>query len=451
MSVSSGSPQLQLDEATRQSPCPPDVYLPIEVTSREYSGNVLLAVELVSRGLNVVVGEKGPARRYMHASTSPGLLFYKGGTDGWRGPVPHTKVGMDPEAGIVCDDFADCFAERPLLAAIDRTAGQFCFGPDDHAFFSRRFPHFQNRIHLTGSPRVSLWGRSGDGWYADDVAEIRAHHGEFVLFASSGGFINETYRSGQFAVDVARFDDRAARARRFLELAVRVSRELGIDVVIRPHPGSDSWDAWQRATADSSRISVEGHLDLSAWVRAATAVVHPGHSSAAFEAVLAGTPAVSAGLEDSSNAATRISHAPAKDLKTGEDPVVELIRLAIEGELPALASGAARDVLQRKLVHPVDGASQRIAEGLMSTIDFDATSGLPTPVSRRAWWSLPVRAVRDRRPRRRLGQADAPPFKGSPMHLERVEKDVESARQVLGVTDPVHVTQSDLDLFVLRP
>lgn len=80
-----------------------------------------------------------------------------------------------------------------------------------------------------------------------------------------------------------------------------------LNVVIRPRP-SDIWNALRERTADIANIHVQSRLDLSAWARALSVVVHPGESTAALEAVSAGVPALTLGLAANTNAATDVSH-----------------------------------------------------------------------------------------------------------------------------------------------
>ncbi len=417
----------------------PDVYFAIEITSREYGGHLLLAAELAARGRVVVIGHKGAVMRAVGRARRPGLLFYKNARKPpWESRVDHAFVGLDPEAGIVYDDFADFYANRSFFSPDSSSRAQFCFGPDDHDFLLDRFPEHHARYHLTGSPRVSLWGADGDRFYAADTAQIRDHYGDVLLFTSSGGFTHEHYlrRRGQ---DPQKAWDEADHAHHFLSRVLAATDATDLSVVVRPHP-SDSWDAWNRAVAASPRLAVDTTFDLSAWTRAAVAVVQPGTSTAAFEAACAGVPAISTeSTPQQANAATRISHR--RDTVEG---VLEAIFAARLGHLATLPDEQAARLLTRKLFHPLEGAAQRVADIIDEVAPFDGASGLPR---------TRLRGLLNRRSRAetpRLGRTSVPPFKRDRILAERVERDVEAARQILGRQHAIRVRQIDDDCFVLH-
>jgi surface carbohydrate biosynthesis protein len=415
----------------------PDVFLPIEIVPREYSGHLLLAVELASRGRRAVIGHKGPVARSMVRAERAGLLFYKNDrTPDWASGLPHARVGLDPEAGIVYERYADFHTRRGNIRGDSSTRAFFCFGRDDHDFLVGQYPGLADRFHLTGAPRVALWGPSGLRFHAADSAAIRARFGDFVLFASSGGFRHERLL-GREGKQPDRSWDAADHAHHFLERALAVARESGLGVVVRPHP-TDSWAAWHDVARHVENLEVSTAHDLAAWTRAAVAVVQPGKSTAAFEAVCGGIPAISTESQpELTNVATRISH---RADTTAE--VLALVERARSGSLPVLPDRSAEELLGRKLHHPIEGAAQRVADVLDAVVPFEGSSGLRRLRS-------PRRTRRGRKQHDPLGSSEPPPFKRPPLLLERVEQDVQTALEVLGRSDAVRVRPDGDDCFVL--
>lgn len=419
-------------------PVAPDVYFPIEIVSREYAGHVLLATELALRGRTAVIGHKGAVATVMREAERPGLLFYKNArVPSWADPR-HALVGLDPEAGIAYGDYADFFAVRGVVSTTSPSRAQFCFGPDDHDFLVTRFPDLAQRIHLTGAPRVSLWGADGDTFYADDCDRILAHYGRVVLFTSSGGFSDERDLESTGQEPTATWAA-AAHAHDFLARARSVALHLDVPVVIRPHP-VDSWRAWQEAVRDVPNLFVESVFDLSAWTRAAHAVVHPGTSTAAIESVCAGVPAIST----SSNIhpafiPDRLSHV-AEDV----DDLIGLLGRARHGELATLPSDESRTLLERKLLHPLEGATQRIADVIDTAVPFSGPSSV-TLKSR----GRPARLLRRREPAIPLGRPHVRPYKRDDIHVSRVERDVERAGAILGRPGEVRVRELSPNCFAI--
>lgn len=422
----------------------PDVYFPIEIVSREFAGHLLMAVELAARGLNAVIGHKPAVLKVMAAATRPGILFYKGGAaeGAWRSETEHTQVGLDPEAGIVYRRFEDFFERRPLLHDLRSTAAQFCYGPDDHETFRRQVPELAHRFHLTGSPRVNLWGTAGDDYYAEDVRQIKERFGQFILFASSGGFVHERYAKAR-GLTTDQSWGASDVGRRFVHVAREVARmDPALNVVIRPHP-SDSWNALRERTADIANIHVQSHLDLSAWVRASSVVVHPGMSTAALEAVSAGVPALSLGLTANANVATDISHPAA-----GAPTVLDLHHRRLVGTLPTFPTEEAELLLRRKLLHPNEGAAERIADVIFREVPIDGPSGLPDRSIRSrlrpAWRRATSREVD-------WSDTSEPAFKRPDLDLVAAQRGANSLERLRRSENSVGVSALSANCFVVQP
>ena len=423
-------------------PSAPDVYFPLEITTREYAGHLLLAVALACRGIHCAIGFKGVVGRALRESSRPGILFYKGGQGGgWRNSTQHTQVGLDPEAGIVYPDFNDFFNNRPALHDMSTTRLQFCYGSDDYNVFKEKFPHLADRFHLTGAPRVSLWGSDGDVFHSNAISSIRDRYGTIILFASSGGFVHERYAEMRGQSPAANWKA-ASNAQHFLQVARNTAvSSPGVSVVIRPHP-SDSWFAWQSAVADLPNLHVESSQDLSVWARAASVVVHPGTSTAALEAICAGVPALSTASNPGTNVAADISYSA----PTAAD-VLEFHQQRVGGGLEAVPSAAAHALLRKKLHHPVSGAAQRVADVLMRTFDFAGPSGIPRPKL-----GANLRNPMRMRPRvMGLNSGSQPAFKRSPLEIQRVEEDVAAAQSVLGADTQLDVRKLAPNCFLIRP
>ena len=403
-----------------------------------------MAVELAARGVNAVIGHKPAVRKVMAAAARPGILFYKGGAaeGAWRSETEHIQVGLDPEAGIVYRRFEDFFDRRPLLHDLGSTAAQFCYGPDDHETFRRRVPELAHRFHLTGSPRVNLWGAAGDDYYAEDVRQIKERFGRFVLFASSGGFVHERYaKARRLTTDQAWGASDVGR--RLVQVAREVARmDTALNVVIRPHP-SDSWNALRERTADTANIHVQSHRDLSAWIRASSLVVHPGGSTAALEAVSAGVPAVSISLAADTNVATDISH-PAADAAK----VLELHHRRLVGKLPTFPTEEAEILLRRKLLHPNEGAAKRIADVILREVPIDGPSGFPTRAIRKRL----CLASRDSKPPKiDWSDTSEPAFKRPDISAGSVEMSIEVLQRLIGTAASLHFSQTARNCFVIGP
>lgn len=432
--------------------CAPDVYFPIEIAAREYSGHLLLAVELAGRGVNSVIGYKGAVQRAMESSTRPGMLYYKNyRKDRWSKLV-EKSVGQDPEAGFTWTNFSEFFAARSGLQMAASSDAYFCYGPEDYEFLQQSIPRAS--IHLTGSPRVSLWGALGRTFHSDRIAAIRNHYGEFVLFASSGFRGNRKLVAEGESLDSTiknrlREDDRVAHE--MLRAAIAVARETDKMVVIRPHPTED-WTAWQEALRGESHISLESCFDLAAWIHASSAVVQRS-STAALEAYFAEVPAI---------AYFESEQARDGDITTQKVAIPNQVAIPAVGavELCETLTGLSprfdafqtqagpRELMRRKFLHPIDSAPRNVADVIVAELDTSGPSGLHRPrlLSCFRHWSASRHQEPEWPP---FGRQ--PVFKRRPLLLDVVSSDVQVAQEVLGLRASVSVLPLERDCFRIGP
>jgi surface carbohydrate biosynthesis protein len=395
----------------------------------------MLATELAGHGFTSIIGYKGAVSRAMGSARRPGVLFYKNYRKSRWSDLVGYSVGQDPEAGITYRDFADFYAWRSGLQMAETSDAYFCYGPDDHNFLAEALP--QAKLHMTGSPRATLWGPQGKIFHAGRIEEIKQHYGSFILFANSGGRGNPRLERGrrsgsmtpekgmQLAENLRTADEMAAAA-------FTVAAELGKQVVVRPHPVED-WAAWQQAVEGMERVNVESCFDLAPWVHAAEAVVHYT-STAALEAFSAGTPAIAFAATEgafSDGYLARLVSVP-NDLSIkafGTRALLDVIANVAEEQDRFLKSGDAERLMQRKLYEPPGGSAASMASVIAGLGDYARESGVHVPPPGR-WWSRLRREHARQIPR--IGDGLPPRFKRRPITRHEIESDVDAALDVLG-------------------
>lgn len=256
---------------TQTSHKKPVVYFPVEITTREYAGHVVLGTHLAARGLRVVIGHREIVNSLVAAADTPGIVFFKGDEElrtlknQYRNPKL-LFVGQDPEMGIVPPSFRDFYETRPVVQNVDTSSAYFCFGPEDFEFLSQRHP--EAPLHNLGSPRVWLWGPAGAHFFENEIERIRGRYGHFFLLIDSS---------------TASFE--------LVSKAAELARATGCQVVIRPHPASNAGEYARRA-ATVKGVNVETAFELNAWIRSSSVTVALG-STASFEAWFADVPVIS--------------------------------------------------------------------------------------------------------------------------------------------------------------
>ena len=429
-----------------------DVYFPIEVASREYSGHLVLGVALALRGFTATLGYKGAVARAMESARHPGVLFYKNDrTSRWSHLIARS-VGQDPEGGFTSTDFADFFAGRSGLQMAESADAYFCYGPDDYAFLERALP--AANVRMTGSPRVMLWGEAGKQFYADQIAQIREHYGRFVLVASSGARGNQRFlredREGRLDDErraILKRDDSVAQE--MLRAARHISRTMQRQVIVRPHPAEDL-DIWRQALAADTGINVETCFDLAAWIHAADVVIHRS-STAGMESAVAAVPTISyvesqAHLDQDMIAVSTSIPNQVSVSAVGLDALCEEVEAATNSVTEARVNEVTQSILASKFRYPLNDAPRLICDEIEQLGPWTSTYGL----NHRRTEDFMVRRRALRRENEAVGVPDrilGP--KRRPMTPERVGSDVATALQLLGETRSVHTRFLERDCFTL--
>ena len=285
-----------------------NIYIRIEVLSRELQGRLLLAFVAAERGHRVLIGKHNGAAML--------------GTKGWPGYPPgifHDKSlghsdpktemkkvlhprgwglsAQDEEHGLVTEQFGEGMLDRFPEEGFDYNHLLFAWGEFDARAIQDLVPLRQQCILPTGSPRVDLW--RPDMVLANDadlVHRITDGH-RFVLMNPIGGW-NPGAPETVFGIDGSESDARhienyTTRLRLMSSFVTAAEALAQADpdrlVIIRPHPGAPI-DIWEKAARRCSpNVIVSRDARLSPWLRSADAVITNG-STVAFEALLLGTP-----------------------------------------------------------------------------------------------------------------------------------------------------------------
>lgn len=449
--------------ALPREPISPDVYFPIEISSREYAGHIMLAVRLSSSRINSVVGHREPVGDLIRSASHPGVIYFKGPRVEEINRPDFLFVGQDPEAGIVHRDYADFFAYRlDVLGRLESSSAYFCFGEFDFAYLSKKFPNAQKKIHQTGSPRAMLWGSAGEKYYQSRVQKIRERYRDFILLVSSGAsgnrylvsqnrLLSRRQRLTQPVRNVLRHD--AHKRDRLLALGLDLGRATGLNVVFRPHPAED-WAFWQNATAAHTNAFVDSAFDLNAWLRAAMFAVQTSGSTTAFEGWCSNTPVVSdSPANDYLSVFGERSKLVTGDISltysSGEQLLANVHQLSEQWE-SLRRSESAQGIVAHRLYAPSKDATTLIASSISDLVDLHAPTGVRLPPLGGVWRRRVESFVGGIQKEEVLGRAWPPPFKRWPLSRDTVEADVAEASAILSVPTP-NVVQLLPNAFLIEP
>jgi surface carbohydrate biosynthesis protein len=273
------------------------VYLPLEVFGRELDGKLLLAAELVSRGMKVVIGHKTVVKDYALAERRSGVWYALACREKEarfaRALRKHgiLTVGQDEEAGTIYDQFADFHSLRSDKWCMGDFDAFFTWGKDDYEFLLGEYSSFESRIYLTGSPRGALLGPVGQIFYSEEIKDLKRSYGEFILIVTGFQYGTDSIwaRNSGDRLSVL-VEEEHMLMESFADAVKMLATGSGKKIVLRPHP-CENKEFWMNVAKGYPNIYISAEGCATPWVMSAQLVVQ-NSSTIGLEAVLCGTPAV---------------------------------------------------------------------------------------------------------------------------------------------------------------
>ncbi len=274
----------------------PYLYLPIEISARELDSRLLLAAIAVSRGFDVLLGQKW----LMHdnlAYMRPGVLLTKTltATDGRFMEIAHRRgyrtASIDEEIpGLIATRQGLRWVMRNAVEAADLI---FAAGEDHRDALAAKFPDCMGKVAVSGNPRWDLLRQEFRPTLAVEAERLKQCHGRFFLINTNFGLTNSAkgdtqaiirslVRSGR--IDPAKAEDRAfIEAARQLEIvnAACIRELLQVlprrfpehQVILRPHPG-ERLRLWRDIVRDLPQVTVIREGAAAPWILASEALIH---------------------------------------------------------------------------------------------------------------------------------------------------------------------------------
>ncbi len=303
-----------------------NVYIVVEVSSRELEARLLLGLAAAERGHEVLLGKVDPRRD--REGLPAGVFHDKSLTQGQemvRQADLHEAgfliSSQDEEHFLLQPDFTFFVDHRFEPAALEVADRIVTWGPHDQGALETTRASFADRFRMTGSPRVDLWR-----------PELHSHHGRvelpevagrpFVLFANNFTHVLGLNRFSTMVADKrGKYFDGAAHPlerhwfRELVSQAERLPHVVAsvrmlaqrcpdLMVVVRPHP-VESAAAWRDLIGPLPNVVISRRGSISPWVRSAVAVVHTGDTTG-FEVAVGGVPLIS--LEPVEDVAVDLGH-----------------------------------------------------------------------------------------------------------------------------------------------
>ena len=291
-----------------------NIYIHVEVASRELDGKLLLAVLAASNNHDVLISDIGSFVKGLKSGVlKPGIFHTKSLTPGIKKINRHNIIAekgflissMDEEGNLVKHGYDSFSILRYSEETVSQASFIFGWGSEDTDSLRRVYPEHSTRMYLTGSPRADLWSpRLSAYWSAPNRSPSRP----YLLVSSNLAFINgyrklyeiidHDMRSGYYDRDYSLFENRFGVAEEncrltycFVEAIKYVSSKGNpYDIVFRPHPNEDV-KAWETYLRDLPNVYVIREGSITPWVNNSFAVLHNGCTTA-IESTISGKPVI---------------------------------------------------------------------------------------------------------------------------------------------------------------
>ena len=279
-----------------------NIYIHIEIDSRETQSKLLLAILAAARGHEVLLSdieslEKGIVRGYLQ----PGIFHTKSITPGKIKIERHNRItekgsiitSIDEESGLTNYGYEEMLNTRYSEETVKQTSAIFTWGEDDFNSLKKKFKQYSDKIHKTGSPRVDLWRPLFvNYWKKPDNAPKKP----YLLIPSNmnvcdkisfetvvKNLIDSGYakRYPKSIESYFKFtSNNFIKAFKFIEAIKYISRNNnGYDIVFRPHP-VECVECWKILLHGIPNIHINCDGDIASWVNNSFAVMHNGCTTA---------------------------------------------------------------------------------------------------------------------------------------------------------------------------
>lgn len=296
-----------------------NLFLPVEISNRELDGRLLCAAQMVRPGLKIFVGQHDFLDRVVPGA-SGGVYV---GKHVFKSLFPNVSMQrrdllvrhglslchLDEEGAFFFGDETEI--ARQLDSRLDPDAlplgSLLCtWGEFQRKHYESRSSSQHHHVLATGHPRFDLNLDQFRTYWEEDVRQIEAELGGFVLINTNFGLANNVFglkdtMSTRFGINSPNPDDRLRATllfaqqqlilASFIEAVAKLSMAFkDLRFVIRPHP-SESFETYTTVFAGYPNVAVIHRGPVTPWIIAAQAVIHDGCTTG-VEAYLAGTPVI---------------------------------------------------------------------------------------------------------------------------------------------------------------
>jgi len=292
-----------------------NIYLHVEIASRELDAKLLLGLVAAERGHDVVVGSIENMRTPLLKGWFPPGIFHTKDLCPTPNKVAFLKelksrgfwvTSQDEETSLIHDDPEQIFhSNRFGIKSLECADSVFFFGQRDCSILSQVYPAFRNKFLVTGSPRIDLWRTTAKARHQEHSNKspyfgILSNFGFPFLDEPIVEWLARSLRDNEFK-DSFDFWNSGIRgqlcnvepALQFIEMIESVAKARpDTHFVVRPHP-TESVGAWEHILGNRcANVTVEKKGSTHDFLVDAQGIIHSGCTTG-FEAFFSQVPCIS--------------------------------------------------------------------------------------------------------------------------------------------------------------
>lgn len=278
-------------------------FIRVEVKKRELISRTDLAIEMARKGIPVILGEAYSNDEFEKIGVNKGYFF---GKCAQTHTVNHFRpllekgwvFGALDEEGLLPMNLERFARYRFSDESAEVFNDVFFFGDAQKDMFEKIFGAHESFI-ASGNPRTDMWQSNCYNIHNSVANEIAESLGDFVLFPLNFSVYTNKERNAVLSDDLLKYRKDLAKNSEilfdsFCKLSQRIVDEVGINVVIRPHPADDPnkiKELMFKHGIRSDRVKCIAKNEVFPWISAAQLVIH-NCCTTSLEAGFLGTPVV---------------------------------------------------------------------------------------------------------------------------------------------------------------
>ncbi len=284
-----------------------NLYITIEISSRELEAKTFLACCAAAAGFDVVIGLEDMVRRYAVLG-KPGVFFDKSIHSEYPPLFAFLKklghrIAVNDEEGLVFNPKQ--YSAFNLNDSVSSTVDMFfAWGDTQRDLLAKLLPEMASSAFSTSNPRMDLLHPKLRAFHETGVNAIREKYGRFCLVNTRYAFANNAiggpaYRArleaGKNGPNIEyllrRYEYDVKLFNHFFEMQKQLCiRYPERNFVLRPHP-SESMTPWLELAKQHKNLHVVRSGNVHQWLLASDMVIHNGCATA-IEAFYLDVPCV---------------------------------------------------------------------------------------------------------------------------------------------------------------